>query len=187
MPIKNNLFSFLGSSDITCPVCGKNKITTRNEKVSFPYGTGTETVELSTIVPVRRCEECNFEFTGDDADSARHEAICKHLGVLTPAEITQVRERYNISRAEFARITRVGEASINRWENGQLIQGGAMDHYLYLLTFTENFERIRSRKNASERVTMSSEKLTWRARLSERFVALKEDEKLLEQAAAFAL
>jgi putative zinc finger/helix-turn-helix YgiT family protein len=188
MSSKNNVFSLHGLTDIACPACGKNKISTRKEKDSFSYGIGKSAVELTATIPVHRCEECNFEFTGDEADLAKHEAICRYLDVSKPADVMRVRERYGLTQREFARITRIGQASINRWENGQLIQSGAMDQYLYLLTFPENFERIRNRKKAGERSVLRSENLSWTARFSERFVALREDDdRLLEQAEAFSL
>ena len=51
-----------------------------------------------------------------------------------------------MSRAVFSRLTRIGEASLGRWENGLLIQNLAYDHLLYLLTFPENLERLKFRK-----------------------------------------
>jgi transcriptional regulator with XRE-family HTH domain len=65
---------------------------------------------------------------------------------LTPAEITAIRERYHLSRAEFARLTRIGEASLARWEGGLIIQNGSIDQLLYLLTFSENLDRLRHRR-----------------------------------------
>jgi putative zinc finger/helix-turn-helix YgiT family protein len=188
MPNKKKLFSFQKSAEITCPSCGKSKINTRKEEDSFSYGTGKNAVELTAKIPVHRCEECNFEFTDDTADLAKHEVICRHLNVSTPAEIVQIRERFGLSRTAFARITKIGEASINRWETGQLIQGGAMDQYLYLLTFHENFERIRNRQRLDEQSVVRAEKLSWKTRLTETFVALKDNDGiLLEEAEAFRL
>jgi DNA-binding transcriptional regulator YiaG len=102
-------------------------------------------VELTASVPVRICDECGFHFTDEAADDARHEAICRHLRVMTPQEIATVRKDYGLSRPEFARLTRLGEASLARWEAGLLIQNAAYDQFLYLLTFPENIERLKQR------------------------------------------
>jgi len=67
---------------------------------------------------------------------------------MAPSEIQALREGYDMSRAEFSRLTRIGEASLGRWENGLLIQGQANDRFLYLLTFPENVARLRARKEA---------------------------------------
>ena len=83
----------------------------------------------------------------------RHEAVCRHLGVLTPKEIIAIRKSYGMSRAVFARLTGIGEASLARWENGLLIQSPAYDRFLFLLTFPENLERLKSRKDG-ERLSL---------------------------------
>ena len=41
-------------------------------------------------------------------------------------------------------------ASLARWETGALIQNGANDQLLFLLTFPENFERLRRRAEETE-------------------------------------
>lgn len=148
---KNKFFTSPDSHKILCPVCGSKRIGTRKLSESFPYGSGKEEVTLSAIVPVHSCQDCQFEFTDELADQAKHNAICQHLEVMPPRQITLIREQYNRSRAEFARVTRIGEASINRWENALLIQNSAMDQYLYLLSFPENFERVQQRNDHSFR------------------------------------
>ena len=150
--IEENKFSaFPDAQKILCPVCESKKIVTRKLSETFPYGSGKEEVTLSAIVPVHSCQDCQFEFTDELADQEKHNAICQHLEVMTPRQISLIREQYNLSRAEFARVTRIGEASINRWENALLIQNSAMDQYLYLLSFPENFERVQQRNSHSFR------------------------------------
>ncbi len=72
---------------------------------------------------------------------------------MIPADVAEVRKRYRLRREEFAAKTRLGEASLARWESGQLIQNAAYDNYLYLLTFEENMRRLEER---TERYTKSS-------------------------------
>jgi hypothetical protein len=50
-----------------------------------------------------------------------------------------------MSRAAFAQLTKLGEATIARWERGGLIQNAAHDQFLYLLTFEENIKRLTDR------------------------------------------
>jgi DNA-binding transcriptional regulator YiaG len=104
---------------------------------TFDYGSGESAVELSVEVPVHRCDGCDFEFTDEIAERLRHEAVCDHLGVLSPAQIRRIRERHGMTRAQFARVTGLGEASLNRWENGLNIQTHANDRYLRLLEIPE--------------------------------------------------
>jgi DNA-binding transcriptional regulator YiaG len=77
---------------------------------------------------------------------------------MTPAEVRAVRQKAgSLSRAEFARITRLGEATIGRWERGELIQNAANDQLLYLLTFPENVVRLRDRIEKPNPVALGAE------------------------------
>ncbi len=95
-------------------------------------------VELSVNVPVRRCNACEFEYLDEESEQIKHDAVCRHLGVLPPIEIKRIRNQYGMTRAQFARLTGIGEASLNRWENGLGIQTHAYDRYLRLLQFPAN-------------------------------------------------
>jgi hypothetical protein len=69
--------------------------------------------------------------------------------VLTPAEIAKVRESTGLSRAEFCELTRIGIASLQRWETGSLIQNAANDELLFLMSFSENVNHLRERDRDS--------------------------------------
>ena len=142
----DNLIEFPQPERIECPACGDHNVRTTIETETFSYGDGPEAVELTARVPVWTCTSCGFQFTDDIAEESRHEAVCRHLGVMSPKEIQRIRKTYGMSRADFARLTRIGEASLARWESGQLIQSLAYDRFLYLLNFPENLERLKSRK-----------------------------------------
>ena len=133
-------------TSLSCPSCGHGIVHTTYIEHKFPYGAGDRSVELSANVPLRRCAECEVEFFDSVAEELQHEAVCRHLGVMIPTEVQAVRKKMgSLSRAEFARITRLGEATISRWERGELIQNAANDQLLYLLTFPENVKRLRDR------------------------------------------
>ena len=119
--------------DPACPMCGDTGITTSWNRHAFDYGTGDSAVELTVSVPVRRCDACEFEYLDEAAERLKHEAVCRHLGVLPPAEIRRIREDLRMTRARFAQVTGLGEASLNRWENGLTVQTHANDRYLRLL------------------------------------------------------
>jgi DNA-binding transcriptional regulator YiaG len=133
------------SSDIECPNCGTLGVQTRFANDKFKYGLGSEAVQLEVKIPFRRCPHCQFEYTDAEAEDIRHEVICRHLQRMIPDEVAGVRKRYNLRRDVFAARTRLGEASLARWESGQLIQNAAYDNYLYLLTFKENMRRLEER------------------------------------------
>jgi putative zinc finger/helix-turn-helix YgiT family protein len=132
--------------DRRCPSCGRTAIDTEEIERRFPYGAGDQAVQLSAVVPLRRCRDCGFEFLDAEAEEKQAEAVCRHLGVMTSSEVRAIRRKAGaLSRTEFARITRLGEATIGRWERGELIQNAANDQLLYLLTFPENVTRLRNR------------------------------------------
>ena len=57
----------------------------------FTYGVGDDAVELRTDLPYGRCAACDLEFLDSDGERCKHEAVCKHLGVLSPWEIKDIR------------------------------------------------------------------------------------------------
>jgi putative zinc finger/helix-turn-helix YgiT family protein len=126
-----------------CPNCGSKDIRTTWIDDTFSYGVGANPVQLTAHVPLRICTACNFEYYDEEAEDLHHEAVCRHLGVQTPAEVQALREKYGLSRAEFANLTKLGEATIARWERGALIQNTANDRYLRLLHWEENLKRLR--------------------------------------------
>ena len=131
-----------------CPDCGEGPIRTRLEARPFMYGEGVNAVQLSADVPVHECQGCGFQFLAAEAEDIQHAEVCRHLAVLTPGQIRQLRASLGMSRAEFARVTRLGEATIARWERGALIQNAAYDSLLYLLTFPDNLDRLTARDTA---------------------------------------
>ena len=100
---------------------------------TFTYGIGPDAAELTVTVPVHVCASCGLEFLDHEGETLKHEAVCAHLGVLTPSEIRGIREKHGMSRAAFAEVTGFDEATLNRWENGIRIQNAANDRYLRLL------------------------------------------------------
>ena len=119
--------------DLVCPLCDGKSIETFQHSDTFNYGSGDSAATLQVDLPVRRCTSCEFEFIDHEGEQLRHEAVCRHLGVLTPTEVRGVRQRYGMTRAAFAQATSLGEATLSRWENGAVIQNRAYDCYMRLL------------------------------------------------------
>lgn len=135
MNSKNEVRSSVGaaSGDLDCPLCESKSIETLLHSDAFKYGSGDSAVTLRVEnLPVRRCAACDLEFIDHEGARLRHEAVCRHLGVLTPADVREVRERYGMTRAAFAEATGLGEATLGRWETGAVVQNRANDLYLRL-------------------------------------------------------
>ena len=124
-----------------CPICDGMAETLWCRHV-FAYGAGDDAVQLSTDLPYGRCEACDFEFLDHDGERSKHEAVCKHLGVLSPWEIKAIRLRFKMTRAEFARLSGLGEATLARWEKGLVTQNRANDRYLRLLAEPGGIDRL---------------------------------------------
>lgn len=137
-------------ADENCALCDAPGVTTMLHQDSFSYGLGGDATTLHVTIPVRCCRACGFECVDDEGMLIRHEAVCKHLGVLGPTEIRAIRECQGLSRETFARITGLEEATLDRWENGAKIQGRADDNYLRLLELPENLERLRGLEVSKE-------------------------------------
>ena len=115
--------------EITCFDCNTPARTTGRTH-TFTYGYGADAAELTVDLPVRVCPSCGLEFLDHEAETLKHEAVCAHLGVLSPSKIRGIRGMYGMSRAAFSKVIGVDEATLTRWENGILIQSAANDRYL---------------------------------------------------------
>lgn len=133
-----------------CGICGSDNVEVRPEEISFVYGQGKDSTTLNAVVPVHKCLDCEFEFTGPVADRICHDAVCRHLNVVPPMkpdELRQIRKNLGLSKSQLSEITGIGIASIKRWEKGSLVQSPAMDGYLYLLGKPGNLDTLLLRKS----------------------------------------
>ena len=117
----------------SCDECG-HEVTTTWQDHTFVYGSGEAAAELAARLPVRHCERCDFDYLDEKGERLKHEAVCRHLGVLTPQEIRGIRERLGLSHSALAKLMGVGEASLSCWEHGINIQTPAYDRHLRLMS-----------------------------------------------------
>ena len=151
-------------------------------KHTFTYGSGDGAVDLTVEIPIRTCGSCGFEFLDHEAEILKHEAVCAHLGVLSPKAIRDIRRMHdNMSRAAFSKMTGLGQATLNRWENGILIQNRANDRYLRLLASRANVQALEQLASAATRSLATSD-----ANVS-RFRYIKVSEEYRQQQAGFRL
>ena len=128
-----------------CPNCDSTNVENRTTTDKFQYGVGDNAVELTATIPISHCRACGLEYSGEDAERIRHEVICEHLQLLSPNRIAEVRTSYGVSRAKFAEISRIGMATLSRWENGEILQNAAMDMYMRLLARRDIYDLVASR------------------------------------------
>ena len=169
--------------ELKCPICSQKNITTTWTNHCFTYGSGESSVDLEVRLPVRQCDTCEFEYLDDAAEELKQIAVCNHLGVLPPGKIREIRERQELTRAVFSEVTGIGEASLNRWENGISIQSHANDRYLRLLAINENMLKLE--KLAASRRPENTEISD--TTMENRFRAVIVTSEMLEQQKAFRL
>jgi putative zinc finger/helix-turn-helix YgiT family protein len=129
-----------------CPECDQQTVATVFKPHKFTYGRGADAVQIQAELPFRVCRHCGFEYLDKVGQEAQHDAVCRHLGVMAPSQIRALRAYHNLSRAEFAELTGLGDATIARWERGDLVQNVANDRYLRLLGDENNIARLRGRR-----------------------------------------
>jgi putative zinc finger/helix-turn-helix YgiT family protein len=72
----------------------------------------------------------------EDARRLRERALDLYrgkYGLLTADEIRSLRERFGLTQAELARLLRLGQNTLSRWEAGRNVQTAAMDMLLRVL------------------------------------------------------
>lgn len=110
-----------------CVLCGVNAAERSVRTQQFAYRENGEDVLLIADIPVISCSACGEVYTAEGAEEVQHDAVCRYLKRLTPGEIRALRQRLGMSQAAFAGATRIGLASIKRWESGNLIQNASLD------------------------------------------------------------
>ena len=127
----------------SCARCGAETVDTVEHRHTFRYGAGESAADLTVDLPVRRCGVCGFEFLDQESERIKLEAICEHLGVLSPSGIERIRQRYGMTQAKFAEVTGLGTATLVRWENGAMNHTRAYDRYIRLLERPEIMEQLK--------------------------------------------
>ena len=84
-----------------------------------------------------RCPKCHeVVLRYEDARRLSEDAIAiyrrKH-GLLSASEMRAIRERFNLTQAEFGTLLRLGANTLSRWESGRNVQTEAMDTLLRLI------------------------------------------------------
>ena len=129
-----------------CPNCGRDNVQRVQQNYPFPYGIGENSIVLTALILVTKCRSCGEMFLDSIAQDLCHEAVCKHLGVMTPMQIQNLREKYSHTPEVFAELIGVTKDKLLLWERGIQIQNKAYDNLLHLLEFEDNFKRLINRR-----------------------------------------
>lgn len=141
--------------DFDCPDC-EHPTTYEWRELHFTYGEGEIATELTVDVPMYICAACDLQFLDETGSRLRHDAVCRHLGLLSPSEIRSIRARLKLNREEFAQYTGLGVASLARWERGMGYQNQANDRYLRLLGTSYGVSQLQKLINELKRSNVST-------------------------------
>jgi len=123
----------LNSPSNKCPECGTS-MKEATGKLSFPVNGEEISVSGLTFLKCQKCQEMILRL--DESRKLREQAIelyRKKYHLLSGDEIRSLRERNDLTQAQFASLLRLGVNTISRWESGRNVQTSAMDVLLRLI------------------------------------------------------
>ena len=119
--------------DDACPACGTGMVEKRGA-LRLPVNGEEISVPSSLHLICPKCGETVLRF--QDAKRLHEDAIAiyrKKHGLLSADQIRAIRERFNLTQADLARLLRLGANTVSRWESGRNVQTAAMDMLLRLI------------------------------------------------------
>lgn len=131
-PVRGKKPELFRSGD-ACPECG-SPMREKRARLKLPVNGEEIIVPEATHLACPRCHEVVLRF--DDARRLRQRALEIYrakYGLLTADEIRSIRERYDVTQAELARLLRLGGNTISRWEAGRNVQTASMDMLLRMI------------------------------------------------------
>jgi len=90
------------------------------EPVIVPNADGT-TRTVMVKVPALRDPDDGEIYLGADAIAILDKAKARHMGVLAPQELAELRQRLGLTQKEIAEVLQIGEKTWSRWETGREI------------------------------------------------------------------
>lgn len=120
----------MGNHAELCPICGEGHLEARLDKNPVEYKGKTATLDMHYSV----CSAC-----GSEQSSAAQSRLNKRAmqafkksvdGLLTGAEIRELRERWGIKQSEAAEIFGGGPVAFSKYESDDVAQSEAMDKLL---------------------------------------------------------
>lgn len=116
-----------------CPACGA-AMKEKRGKLVFPVN--GEDVRVPDAAHLACPRGHDVVLRADEARRLRETALDlyrRKYGLLTADEIRSLRERFDLTQAELARLLRLGQNTLSRWEAGRHVQTAAMDVLLRVL------------------------------------------------------
>lgn len=118
---------------VYCPYC-KKEVEYKIEKRELKEFRG---IEVNTFENVAICNECNEDLYVNEIENENNERIFKIYrkiaNIITPQDIVNLRNKYDISQRELTAILGFGKMTINRYERGGLPSKSQSDYIRLLI------------------------------------------------------
>lgn len=136
---------------VYCPYC-KKEVKYRIEKRNIKEFKG---IEVNTFENVAICNECNEDLYVNEIENENNERIFKIYrkiaNIITPQDIVNLRNKYDISQRELTAILGFGKMTINRYERGGLPSKSQSDYIKLLIdNETEFVNRVKTAYEKNE-------------------------------------
>ncbi|HVT17451.1 MAG TPA: type II toxin-antitoxin system MqsA family antitoxin [Thermoanaerobaculia bacterium] len=119
--------------DDACPACGATMVL-KHGTLRLPVNGEEIAVPSAAHLSCPNCGEVVLRY--QDSKRLGEDAIAiyrKKHGLLSADEIRAIRERFELTQADLARLLRLGANTVSRWESGRNVQTAAMDMLLRLI------------------------------------------------------
>ncbi|MFZ5567976.1 MAG: type II toxin-antitoxin system MqsA family antitoxin [Pseudomonadota bacterium] len=120
-----------------CPICGEGHVTSHVDQVESEYKGHKKLLPLH----YRLCDTCHSDFAGAAEGKLNKRAIMAFRksvdGLLTGADITALRAKYQLTQAQAAKLFGGGPVAFSKYENDDVAQSEAMDALLRLVRRSE--------------------------------------------------
>src|SRR3989454_4214967 len=120
--------------DDACPNCGTRMVNKRST-LRLPINGDEVAVASAAHLSCPKCGEIALRL--QDSKRLGEDAIAiyrrKH-GLLSADEIRAIRDQFNLTQADPARLLRLRASTVSRWETGRNVQTAAMDILLRMIT-----------------------------------------------------
>ncbi len=120
-------------ADDACPNCG-TMMAEKRGTLRLPVNGEEIAVPSAAHLRCPKCGEIVLRFS--DSKRLGEDAIAiyrKRHGLLSADEIRALRERFDLTQGDLARLLRLGANTVSRWESGRNVQTAAMDVLLRLI------------------------------------------------------
>jgi putative zinc finger/helix-turn-helix YgiT family protein len=116
-----------------CPTCG-TPLVEKRATLRLPVNGEEIAVPAAAHLSCPKCGEVLLRY--QDSRRLGQDAIAlyrKKHNLLSADDIRAIRDRFDLTQADLARLLRLGANTVSRWESGRNVQSAAMDMLLRLI------------------------------------------------------